>query len=243
MKNKSQVAVAIGVMCVLLTSAICVQLTTINEATKIVGSAYAEQGLKDEVLRKKGESEALYRELENKEKELKAVREEMTKENGRGTELQTELDQNNKLLGLTELTGKGILITAKDNDAVKLSEIDGKADSISRYLVHEEDLINIVNELNNAGAEAISINGQRILGTTSITCSGTVITINGVKMSSPFKISAIGNPESLAGINRNGGYIDYMKIRGAVVNTEKSENITVEKYNGVINSKYMRTIE
>ena len=156
MKNKSQIAAAIGVMCVLLTSAICVQLNTIKEATKIVGSDVAEQRLKDEVLRKKGESEALYKELENKERELKAVREEMTRENGRGAELQAELDQNNKLLGLTELTGSGIIVTAKDNDAVKLSEIDGKSDSMSRYLVHEEDLINIVNELNNAGAFRIS---------------------------------------------------------------------------------------
>ena len=61
MKNKSQIAAAIGVMCVLLTSAICVQLNTIKEATKIVGSDVAEQRLKDEVLRKKGESEALYK--------------------------------------------------------------------------------------------------------------------------------------------------------------------------------------
>jgi len=242
MKNKSQIAIAIGLMCVLLTSAICVQLNTIKEATKIVGSPYAEQRLKDEVLRKKEEYESLYKDLENKEKELKDVREERTKENGRGTELQEELDRNNKLLGLTELTGSGIIVTVSDNTTVKLSEIEENLDNISKYLVHEEDLVNIVNELNNAGAEAVSINGQRILSTTAITCSGTVITINGVKLSSPFKISAIGNPESLSGINRNGGYLDYMKA-SVIVNIEKSSNVTVDKYNGVINSKYMKTIE
>ncbi len=101
----------------------------------------------------------------------------------------------------------------------------------------------IVNELNNAGAEAISINGQRILGTTAITCSGTVITINGVKLSSPFKINAIGNPESLSGINRNGGCLDYMQDTGVIVNIEKANNVTVEKYSGIINSKYMKTVE
>lgn len=162
---------------------------------------------------------------------------------GRGTELQEELANNNKLLGLTELTGSGIIVTVSDNNKVKLSEIDERVDSVSSYIVHDGDLRDIVNELNNAGAEAISINGQRILGTTAITCSGTVITINGVKLSSPFKINAIGNPESLSGINRNGGCLDYMQDTGVIVNIEKANNVTVEKYSGIINSKYMKTVE
>lgn len=242
MENKSQIAITIGLMCVLLTSAIGIQLHTIKEATKVVGTFPAEQRLKDEVLRAKGEYEELYKTLENKEKELKEVREEMTKENSRGAELQEELDRNNKLLGLTELTGSGIIVTIADNTNAKMSEIDDELVDMSRYLVHEENLVDIVNELNNAGAEAISINGQRILGTTAISCSGAVITINGVKLSSPFKINAIGNPESLSGINRNGGTLDNLRAT-VMITTEKSNNITVGKYSGVINSKYMKAVE
>ncbi|MCI9365594.1 MAG: hypothetical protein HFJ54_03075 [Clostridia bacterium] len=81
MKNKSQIAVTIGIMCVLLTCSIIVQLNTIKEATKIVGSPYAEQRLKDEVLRRKEEYESLYKTLEDREKELEDVRSEMTREN------------------------------------------------------------------------------------------------------------------------------------------------------------------
>ena len=106
MKNKSQIAIALGIMCAILTCAIVVQLNTIKEATKIVGTSYAEQGLKDEVLRKKEEYERLYNELEEKEKELEKARQESTQENGRASELQAELDKTNKLLGLTDLTGE-----------------------------------------------------------------------------------------------------------------------------------------
>lgn len=199
MKNKMQIGIALGVMCVLLVSAIVIQLRTIEEAKKIVGTSYAEQGLKDEVLRWKENYERAYRELENKEKELEKAREETTKDNGRLTELREEVDKANKLLGLTELTGEGIVVTLKDDETTSSKELGM---SINRALVHEEDIRQIVNELKNTGAEAISINGQRVVSTTAIVCSGAIITVNGVKINAPFEISAIGDYFLLHGIER-----------------------------------------
>ena len=239
MNKKYQIPITIGIMCVLLTSAIIIQLKTINEATKIVGTSYAEASLKDEVLKWKEKSEAIYRELEEAELKLEKARQEVTKENAHGTELEEEFSKINKLLGLTELSGSGVIVTLSDNNAVKSSEL-APDDKIEYYIIHDEDIWSIVNELNNAGAEAISINGQRIIGTTAITCSGTVITINGVKLSSPFKISAIGNPESLSSIARPGGYLESIQNTGAVATIEKSNNVIVTKYAGTITSKYMK---
>ena len=242
MKNKFQIAIVIGIMCMLLTIAIMMQLNTINEATKIVGTSYAEDKLKEEVLRWKENSESLYKTLEEKETELEKTRQEATKENNRGTELEEELSSINKSLGLTELTGNGVIVTLSDNNTVTANDIDSD-DNINYYLIHDTDIISIVNELNNAGAEAISINGQRVIGTTAITCSGAVITINGVKLSSPFKINAIGNPESLSGIGRPGGYLENIKLTGAFASIEKSDNVIVSKYTGTITSKYMKDID
>lgn len=98
MKNKTQIGIALGLMCILLTSAIIVQLNTIKEATKIVGSSYAQAGLKEEVLRVKEDYERLYKNLSSKETELEKVRQERTKEKGRATELQEKLDETNRLL-------------------------------------------------------------------------------------------------------------------------------------------------
>ena len=81
MKKKEQVALTIGVMCMLLTLAISIQLNTINEATKIVGTSFAADNLKDEVLRWKEETETLYKVIEDTEEELEKARQEATKEN------------------------------------------------------------------------------------------------------------------------------------------------------------------
>ena len=242
MNDKKQIALAIGLMCVLLTSAIVVQLNTIKEATKIVGTSYAEQSLKDEVLRWKENYESLYKTIEETEEKLEKVRTEATQENGRGAELEEELSNINKLLGLTELTGSGVVVTLSDNNTVT-SEVISIDEDINDYIVHYDDLISVVNELYNAGAEAISINGQRLVSTTAITCSGTVITINGKKLNSPFVISAIGNPESLYSIERTGGYLENMRLYGASAETVKSNNITVPKFAGTLSSKYMKNVE
>ena len=199
MVNKTQIGIAIGLMCILLTSAIVIQLNTIKEATKIVGTSYAESELKEEVLIWKESYERIYRDLENKERELETVRQESTKENSRLKELQNELEEINKRLGLTEVTGSGMILTVKDNDTINTKE---PSVDPSEIIVHAEDLIELVNEFKNAGAEAISINGQRIVGATSISCSGTVITINDAKLNSPFEIRVIGYLPSLRTIKR-----------------------------------------
>lgn len=210
MKNKTQIAIGIGLMCILLAGGIVVQLNTIEEARKIVGTSYAQQELKEEVLRWKEEYERKYRELEGKEKELETTRQVTTQENSRAADLQEELDEANRLLGLTELTGTGIVLTLRDNDTI--SSKDGI--DMNKTIIHDEDLREMVNELKNSGAEAISINGQRIVSTTAITCSGAVITINDVKINSPFEIRAIGKISNLNGIARQRRLFVYIRRRG-----------------------------
>lgn len=244
MKDKRKIAITLGIMCMLLTCAIIVQLSTIKEATKIVGTSYAQAELKDEVLRWKENYENLYKDWEKKEEELEKVRLEATTDNERGKALEEELSTTNKLLGLTELTGSGVIVTLADNKEANSKDVDGDVD-IRNYLIHDTDIINVVNELNNAGAEAISINGQRVVSTTSISCTGTVVTINGVKLSSPFKINAIGSPEGLlGGLYRPGGYLENLQLYyGVIASVEKANNITVAKYSGTLTPKYMKTVK
>ena len=77
------------------------------------------------------------------------------------------------------------------------------------------------------------------MSTTAITCIGNVIKVNDERITSPFTIKAIGLSESLAGINRPGGYIEKLKENGIVVNIKKSNKIEIPKYTGAISSKYM----
>ncbi len=224
----------------MLTVSIVVQVNTIKWTNSTVTKKLAEDELRDEVLKWKEKYDNATLELENAEKELSRVREDSTQNNDDDKNKQEEITLNNNLLGLTNLEGKGIELTVADNpDAT--SENIGVLDDISKYIVHYNDIIALTNELKNAGAEAISVNGQRIVSQTAITCIGNVIKINDEKVSSPFVIKAIGFPESLKGaLTRGGGYLSYMKLDGIQVSIRQQDNIQIPKYTGVISSKYMK---
>lgn len=108
----------------------------------------------------------------------------------------------------------------------------------SDLVVHNTDLLSIVNELKNAGAEAIEINGQRVIDNTAITCEGNIIMVNGERVGSPFTINAIGSPELLANINRPYGILDNLQSYNIKTTFKKEESITIQKYTGVLNYKF-----
>ena len=112
------------------------------------------------------------------------------------------------------------------------------------FIVHDLDLLEVVNELFNAGAEAVSINGQRIISTTAINCSGNIVKVNDEKLGVPFEIKAIGYPDKLYGaLTRPGGYLELMEDDGVSVSISKSDDISLPKYNGVYQNDYMQVAE
>ena len=97
----------------------------------------------------------------------------------------------------------------------------------------------IVNELRDAGAEAISINDERITALTEIRCVGSVVNINNVKVGTPFIINAIGNPDTLeSALLFRGGIISQLAMSGFEFDIKKQENIVIPAYKGAINFKY-----
>lgn len=224
----------------MLSIAIAVQIKTIKGTSSTVSKDFSEDSLRDEVLKWKEKYDNATTELDEVEKELATIREESTQNDDTASAKEKEITLNNNLLGLTTVEGKGIELTVKDDPTVTTETI-GAYDDISQHIVHDGDLRRIVNELKNAGAEAISINGQRIVTTTAITCIGNVIKINDEKVSSPFIIKAIGFPESMeSALNRAGGFLDYLNDYGIITSIKKLDNVEIPKYAGVITSKYMK---
>ena len=231
--NKKKTYIALGILCFILTIAIIVQYKTIKDANQIVGSSVNDE-LKTEVLRWKERYEEAYRNLDIMENMLEEKRNLATSNDSSSLKLQKELKKLNALIGATDVSGDGIIITIADNTNVTNQTI-GIYDNISDYLIHDTDLIRLVNELKNAGAEAISINDERIINSTSITCDGNVVLINGNKLSSPFTIKAIGSQATILGaIQRTGGLLEEFYEFGLVTSIVQENNITIYKYNGVI---------
>lgn len=238
--SKNKIAILLGTVCLMLSIAIAVQINTIKGTSSTVSKGFSEDSLRDEVLKWKEKYDNATIELDEAEKQLATIRENSTQNDTTASAKEKEIKLNNNLLGLTTVEGKGIELIVKDDPTVT-SETIGVFEDISDHIVHDGDLRRIVNELKNAGAEAISINGQRIVTTTAITCIGNVIKINDEKVSSPFVIKAIGFPESLeSALNRAGGFLDYLNDYGIITSIKKVDNVTIPKYTGVITSKYMK---
>lgn len=235
--NKNKIALILGIVCFVLTIGICVQIKTIEDAEKETGNTMSSNdGLRDEILQLRDKYNEMYKQLENAELELEQVRVQAVSNNTTDKEKEEQIKQMNKLLGYTEVKGKGIIIKLDDNRDVNPEEVL----NISNYLVHHGDLINIINELFNSGADAISINGQRIVSTTGIMCDGNIIRVNGEMVGVPITIEAIGFPELLKGqLTRPDGYLDIMEQQGVKVKVELSENITIPKYEGVYSHDYI----
>lgn len=238
--KKWKIALTFGIVCFVLTIGICIQFKTIDDTNSTVSQTLTSNDLRDQILKWKEKYDRATNDLKKSEDKLEEVRLQSVKNNENEISKEEEIKIDNTLLGLTDVIGDGIIITLRDNNTVKKSNI-GPLDNIDLYLVHAGDLAEVINALRNAGAEAISINGQRITNFTSVYCAGNVVVVNGEKISSPVEIKAIGSPELLYGsITIPGGYLELMEETGVMVDVRKAQNITIDKYNGVINSQYMK---
>ena len=237
--SKKIVSIVLGIMCFALTCGIVVQVRTVENSNSTVSQNYEENNLRAEVLKWKEKYDNKYAELEQAEITLEQEREKTTQNNEELEQAESEIKLGNKLLGLTDVTGPGVIITLQDAKDIN----PNLSLSISDFLVHDMDVLSVINELKNAGAEAISINDQRLVSLTSISCVGNVIDINGEKVGAPFVIKAIGFPEQLANISRPGGYLSILEEASVQTELEKSNNISIPKYSGVMNFKYAKSVE
>ena len=135
-----------------------------------------------------------------------------------------EMEELLAFAGLTEVTGEGVTVTMNDSSTNSGSDMNA-------YLVHAEDLLSVVNELNGAGAKAVSINGQRMVGQSAITCAGSIVMVNGVRVAAPFEIKAVGDPAVLdSALHFPGGVIDNLAPWGIEISVRKETAVTVAAY-------------
>lgn len=236
--SKRKIGILLGIVCMLLTIGICVQIKTVNDSSTGIGKTQKENELRNSVLKWKERYETIFHEQIAKEKELEDLRTEVANEDTDSVNLRNELEQAGTLLGYNEVSGQGLIVILKDANSAK---VIGNA---TDYIVHDGDLLEVVNALKNAGAEAISINGERIVNTTAITCAGNITKVNGEKVGSPFEIKAIGLTEKLNGaLTMPGGYLELLEDDGVQVEVKEAQNIVIPKYNGIYNFEYAQNME
>ena len=236
--NKKTEIIILTLMCFALSIAIAVQIKTVNNNGSTLGASQSESNLKAQVLKMKEKYEDEYEWLEELTEELETVRQNVASHNDGLRELEDKIKEDNLLLGNTDVKGQGVTITLNDGKSdVNLFNPDN-------LLVHAENVLLVVNELRNAGAEAISINGERVVNKTAISCDGNVIVINGEKIGTPIVVSAIGSNARLATLDRSGGTLEVkFRMLGKTAEFKKLNNVEIPKYSGVYSFKYAKNIE
>jgi len=154
-------------------------------------------------------------------------------------ELAAELVKYRMFSGFETVRGAGVKVTIDDGTRPLF-----EGEDINVILVHDIDIIIVINDLKRSGAEAISVNGQRVVGTTEISCSGYTVRINGQVFARPFVIRAIGDGRRLSSsLLSTGGYGALLKDFGVLFTVELLEDIIIPGHTGIFDYLYMADIK
>lgn len=231
--------ITIGIMCFVLVAVIFIQFRTV-EKTDISGvEEMRETELKEALVewkKKYEDTNTKYEDTVNKINEYKEKAESNQEATGL---LQKELESSNMILGKTTVEGEGLIITLQSGSTKDTDDMEQNADVVA------QDLIQLVNELRYAGAEAISINEERVINMTDIVDIGTkYLLVNSNRISAPYVVKVIGDRKYLqSALNIKNGYVDLKTTEGKEVRVEEKSNIRIEKYSGDMSLKYLQNKE
>ena len=160
-------------------------------------------------------------------------------------ELQHQVDLLRGPSGFSAVSGPGLTVVL--NDAPK-SEIDAASEpggvSQDELVVHQQDIQAVVNALWDGGAEAMTVQGQRVISTTGIKCVGNTVILHGVPYSPPYRIAAVGDPIDLQSSLDSSLYVQaYLTFVDAYqlgYLVTSSPSLTMPAYTGAATLKYAR---
>lgn len=180
----------------------------------------------EELISQKERSKELVNELAELEEKIRSYEKKYSSNEAQYEQNIQDAEQLRLLLGLSEGVGKGIKITLQDGD------YNPQLTNPNEYIVHDSHIFKVLNELKIAGAEALSINGQRLKTNSYISCNGPVITIDGQQYPAPFVIEAVGNQDALiSSLELIGGVFDQLLNEHVVVTIERSSLVEMATIN------------
>ena len=213
----------IALVCVLIGFMVAVQFRTAQDAKGSLSQQRIEE-ISDRLLQTEHERDELSEELHKMQTAAAS------------TDNQQDKDLLRYRAALVPLEGEGVIV--RMDDSTKPAKA---GENPNLYVIHDDDLLRVVNELRAAGAEAIAINGQRLTGTSEIRCAGPTLSVNNVRSSAPFEIRAIGDKKSLEkALRMRGGVAETLGVWGIQLDIKASNDVYIPPYRGSIRQSYAR---
>ncbi len=227
-KGKIILTIVIGIACLVLATVMFMQFKIVNQADINELEVMREEELRTELANWKANYQEAELQYEQKAQTLEEYNKREASDSETAELVEKELTEVNLLLGKTDVEGPGIVITLKENEDAEAA-------------ITADNLNMIVNSLKEAGAEAISINGERIVNMSDIVLiSNSIIRVNQQRVFAPYIIKAIGNQTYLeSALLGNGGEADKLIKIGHDVNIEKYNKVEISSYNKELTTKYI----
>lgn len=236
MQNRGELAVM--AVCVVVGFLLAAQL----RGVQLAGAADATNASRLETLQSLyndvvEERDGLTEQVGQLQSELELYRQQAASGDEGSEALKTELEQMEITAGLTDVEGPGVTVVLEDSTQANVT--GDEAD----YLIHDNDILSVINELRSAGAEAISLNGERILATSEVRCTGAVVTVNGRRYAAPYVIFAIGDPDTLySALTMRNGAVDILSQWGITVRVTASDQLLIPAYSGTVDYQYAKPV-
>mgnify|MGYP003584805663 CR=1 FL=1 len=218
---------AIAFVCVVLGFMLAVQFKT----TQDIRSTIPFQRVED-----------LSQRLSQTEKERDSLQDEVKKlkESTNKQEALSKDIENIKMgAGVLAMQGPGISIVI--DDSKKQSKT---GENLNLYLIHDDDILKVINELRAAGAEGISINEQRLIATSEIRCAGPTLSVNNTRYSPPYEIKAIGDSQTLENaLKMRGGVVETLQFWGIQITIKTENNVILPAYKSQFRFEHSKPIK
>ena len=235
-QTRRPVAFGVFLACILFGFLLSMQFKSVD----ISSNALTSQQLRAEELqsllnKEREKNQELYEELLRGKDDLSQYRDQALQSGDYAAILADELARAELAAGFTDVVGPGLIVTMSDSTK---NPADTTADP-SYYISHDNDILQVVNELRDAGAEALSINGERLLATSEIRCAGSIVSVNNNRYAAPYVIRAIGDPAAMSSaLSMRGGVIDQLSIWDIQVDVQQSEEVLIRAYTGKTTFQY-----
>ncbi len=217
--------ITIAIVCLILGVMLAIQFKTQKTINESLKTGRVEE-LSQSLIEVTKQRDALYEEVQELRDKLQNIRQV----DQAMAYLQDEIMKANMAAGLVPVSGPGIILTLNDSNRTLQS-----GENPNYGIVHDYDILTLVNELRASGAEAIAVNGERLTAVSEIRCAGTLILVNWVRIAPPYEIKAIGDPEMLAsGLNLRGGHLETIKILGVQTNLQKVDKLELPAFSGAM---------
>ncbi len=227
-KGKVIISIVIFFITVTLVSLMSIQFRTVEESNLLGIETMREEELREEILEWKTKYEEVEEKINSNNEKIQEYAQIIENNEHASSLLDAELNEYNMLVGKTNVIGDGVVL--------KLTDTQYKSYSSS-------NLFYLVNELKYAGAEAISINNQRITNMTEIvTINERYILVNGERIISPYEVKAIGNQQEFDRVLNfpNSGYIADYKANDYEIELTMQSGIRIPAYNQSLDLKYVK---